>query len=96
MASPEQASHLLTSSELRTLVTQWLKEDIPSFDYGGSVVGEKQETAILYCKSKVKYEIYWGSPGYELIPLPSMVQRGYLLAVRSFLPFLMPSNAGET
>ncbi|KAJ1910529.1 nicotinate-nucleotide diphosphorylase (carboxylating) [Tieghemiomyces parasiticus] len=35
-----------------TMVTEWLKEDTPSFDYGGFVVGEKQETAVLLGKSK--------------------------------------------
>ncbi|KAJ1994462.1 nicotinate-nucleotide diphosphorylase (carboxylating) [Dimargaris cristalligena] len=34
-----------------TLVTEWLKEDTPSFDYGGFVVGEKEETAVLLGKS---------------------------------------------
>mmetsp|Transcript_26552 Transcript_26552/g.37376 ORF Transcript_26552/g.37376 Transcript_26552/m.37376 type:complete len:297 (-) Transcript_26552:44-934(-) len=32
-------------------VEDWLKEDVPSFDYGGFVVGNKPEEAILYCKS---------------------------------------------
>ena len=31
-------------------VEEWLKEDIPSFDYGGFVVGNKAEEAVLYCK----------------------------------------------
>lgn len=35
----------------RTKVTEWLQEDIPSFDYGGFVVGDKQDTATLYCKA---------------------------------------------
>jgi len=29
----------------------WLAEDVPAFDYGGLVVGEKIETAVLLCKS---------------------------------------------
>lgn len=29
---------------------QWLRDDCPSFDIGGFVVGEKEETAHLYCK----------------------------------------------
>ncbi|KAI3657856.1 hypothetical protein MP638_003174 [Amoeboaphelidium occidentale] len=32
-------------------VRQWLAEDIPSFDYGGYVVGENPVEAVLYCKS---------------------------------------------
>eukprot|EP00123_Amoebidium_parasiticum_P018238 comp24143_c1_seq1/m.43908 comp24143_c1_seq1/g.43908 ORF comp24143_c1_seq1/g.43908 comp24143_c1_seq1/m.43908 type:complete len:314 (-) comp24143_c1_seq1:273-1214(-) len=35
-----------------TTVTAWLQEDIPSFDYGGFVVGDKMETATLLCKAK--------------------------------------------
>lgn len=35
------------------LITEWLKEDIPSFDYGGCVVGDKQEKALLLGKAKV-------------------------------------------
>jgi len=33
------------------VVDTWLDEDIPSFDYGGYVVGEGMETAILFCKA---------------------------------------------
>jgi len=32
-------------------VRQWLREDIPSFDYGGAVVGDKPESMTLFCKS---------------------------------------------
>lgn len=35
----------------KTVVAGWLKEDCPSFDYGGFVVGDKQESAILYGKT---------------------------------------------
>ncbi|GAV54655.1 hypothetical protein ZYGR_0AN01230 [Zygosaccharomyces rouxii] len=31
-------------------VTNWLQEDVPSFDYGGFVVGSDQKTATLFCK----------------------------------------------
>ncbi len=31
-------------------VIQWLKDDCPSFDVGGFVVGDKVEVAYLYCK----------------------------------------------
>ena len=34
-------------------IMNWLKEDVPSFDYGGFVVGETPEVAILYGKSAV-------------------------------------------
>lgn len=34
----------------KTDVTNWLNEDIPSFDYGGFVVGGESKSATLYCK----------------------------------------------
>ena len=50
MAVP-QMKHLLPPIGVQEIVRSWLKEDIPSFDYGGLVVGEKAETAVLLCKS---------------------------------------------
>ena len=44
-------STLLNPVHLSTLVDQWLLEDTPSFDYGGFVVGSKQEEAVLLAKS---------------------------------------------
>ncbi|KAI8968992.1 Quinolinate phosphoribosyl transferase [Mycotypha africana] len=44
-------SHLLATN-YKTLITGYLEEDIPSFDYGGFVVGEKEQKAILYCKAE--------------------------------------------
>lgn len=41
----------LLPNNWKTFVQSWLEEDIPSFDYGGYVVGEKAETATLYCKA---------------------------------------------
>eukprot|EP01126_Amoeba_proteus_P044533 TRINITY_DN4951_c0_g2_i1.p1 TRINITY_DN4951_c0_g2~~TRINITY_DN4951_c0_g2_i1.p1 ORF type:complete len:267 (-),score=57.16 TRINITY_DN4951_c0_g2_i1:253-960(-) len=32
-------------------IDEWLEEDIPSFDYGGFVVGNKRERAEILCKS---------------------------------------------
>lgn len=32
-------------------VVRWIKEDCPKTDIGGFVVGDKQESATLYCKS---------------------------------------------
>ncbi|XP_006813518.1 nicotinate-nucleotide pyrophosphorylase [carboxylating]-like [Saccoglossus kowalevskii] len=46
-----QISHLIHPTNLKTLVRQWLNEDTPSFDYSGFVVGERQESAVLLCKS---------------------------------------------
>ena len=42
--------HLLPP-HYRSLVQDWLKEDIPSFDYAGYVVGDQKEKAVLLCKS---------------------------------------------
>ncbi|RKP26784.1 hypothetical protein SYNPS1DRAFT_27538 [Syncephalis pseudoplumigaleata] len=36
----------------RQLVTDWLREDAPSFDYGGFVVGTVPQVAVLYGKSR--------------------------------------------
>lgn len=43
---------LLHPVSLRQQVQQWLAEDTPNFDYGGFVVGEGEETAVLLCKSR--------------------------------------------
>ena len=43
-------SHLLPP-HYRQLVRSWLQEDIPSFDYGGFVVGNGRREAVLLCKS---------------------------------------------
>ena len=43
-------SHLLPP-HCKELVRSWLKEDVPSFDYGGVVVGDGPEEAALLCKS---------------------------------------------
>ncbi|KAJ3118451.1 hypothetical protein HDU96_001618 [Phlyctochytrium bullatum] len=44
-------AHLLPST-FSSLVSSWLAEDVPSFDYGGFVVGETDQVAILYGKAK--------------------------------------------
>ena len=36
-------AHLFPPGTLKTKVAEWLAEDIPSFDYGGAVVGDKPE-----------------------------------------------------
>lgn len=45
-------SCLIHPVSLHQHVQQWLAEDTPSFDYGGFVVGESEETAVLLCKSR--------------------------------------------
>ncbi|GAA5821624.1 hypothetical protein JCM3770_005704 [Rhodotorula araucariae] len=44
-------AHLLPPS-WKSVITAWLAEDTPSFDYGGFVVGETQEEATLWGKSE--------------------------------------------
>lgn len=46
--------HLLPGNYKR-LITEWLEEDCPSFDYGGFVVGESEGEARLLGKSKVSF-----------------------------------------
>lgn len=45
-------AHLLPPS-WKSQITAWLAEDTPSFDYGGYVVGEEPEEALLLGKSEV-------------------------------------------
>jgi hypothetical protein len=47
--------HLLPASYKR-LISEWLEEDCPSFDYGGFVVGESEAEAKLLGKSEVRSE----------------------------------------
>lgn len=35
----------------KSQITEWLREDTPSYDYGGFVVGNASRTATLFCKS---------------------------------------------
>ncbi|CAH1232070.1 QPRT [Branchiostoma lanceolatum] len=44
-------SHLIHPVTVKKMVRRWLEEDTPSFDYGGFVVGEREEAAVLLCKS---------------------------------------------
>ncbi|KAI9285881.1 Quinolinate phosphoribosyl transferase [Umbelopsis sp. AD052] len=44
-------AHLLPNG-YKAQIAQWLQEDTPSFDYGGYVVGESDQKAVLYCKAE--------------------------------------------
>ncbi|SCZ88740.1 BZ3500_MvSof-1268-A1-R1_Chr2-1g04605 [Microbotryum saponariae] len=44
-------AHLLPPS-WKSIISSWLAEDTPSFDYGGFVVGESEQEAILWGKSE--------------------------------------------
>jgi hypothetical protein len=46
-------AHLLTLGWDKRQILDWLKEDIPSFDYGGMIVGDKLSEAILYCRAVI-------------------------------------------
>jgi nicotinate-nucleotide pyrophosphorylase (carboxylating) len=50
MESP--SLEMLLPTNWKQQVSQWLAEDTPSFDYGGFVVGNTPQEALLYCKSK--------------------------------------------
>lgn len=45
------AAAMLPPSDVRATVRAWLKEDAPSFDFGGGVVGERRVRAALIMKS---------------------------------------------
>lgn len=51
MATRPDFCHLLHPVTLKKLARDWLQEDTPGFDYGGFVVGEREELAVLLCKS---------------------------------------------
>jgi len=57
-------ANLLDISWNKSILWDWLKEDIPSFDYGGFVVGSKPEQAILFGKSE---GVLAGCPFFEEI-----------------------------
>ena len=44
-------AHLLPPTVYTRQVGLWLEEDCPSFDYGGFVVGDTLQSALLLCKS---------------------------------------------
>lgn len=52
--------HLLPTSYKR-LISEWLEEDCPSFDYGGFVVGESEGEAKLLGKSEVRLPSFFFS-----------------------------------
>lgn len=47
----EYANLLPTSGNWKSEITNYLSEDVPSFDFGGFVVGSKPETGSLYLKA---------------------------------------------
>ena len=57
-------SHILHPVTLQHYAREWLKEDTPNFDYGGFVVGENEESAVLLMKSE---GILAGKPFFDAI-----------------------------
>lgn len=55
---------ILPTATLNDLVHTWLSEDLPSFDYGGTVVGDREEKALLLCKSP---GVLAGCPFFEAV-----------------------------
>lgn len=49
--NPKNLHHILSPANIEDLVRGWIKEDIPSFDYAGIVVGDKIEEAAIIAKS---------------------------------------------
>lgn len=47
---PEFQNLLPANGQWKQDVTNWLQEDVPSFDYGGYVVGSAKKNATLLCK----------------------------------------------
>lgn len=56
--------HILNPVTVQHYAREWLKEDTPNFDYGGFVVGEKEEKAVLLMKSE---GILAGRPFFDAI-----------------------------
>ena len=48
--------HILHPVTLAHMAREWLKEDTPNFDYGGFVVGEREESAVLLMKSQGSWQ----------------------------------------
>ena len=48
------AANLLPPTGYKRMVSAWLEEDAPSFDYGGFVVGDGMAEARLLGKSEVR------------------------------------------
>lgn len=57
-------SALLPQNQIDTIVTQWIHDDMPSFDVGGLVVGGIERQAILWLKSP---GVVAGKPFFESV-----------------------------
>lgn len=63
MQNGVELAHVFPPGTLQAKIEEWLAEDIPSFDYGGAVVGDKAEEVNI---NKVEKKIlFWGEGGEE-------------------------------
>ena len=56
---------LLLPPTYKQMVSDWLAEDTPSFDYGGFVVGENVKEARLLGKSQVRAPVLSATVGQD-------------------------------
>jgi nicotinate-nucleotide pyrophosphorylase (carboxylating) len=63
--APSLFSSLLLSTNLKSLISTYLEEDVPSFDIGGYVVGDEERESFLYCKEASKSIILAGIPFFD-------------------------------
>ena len=56
--------HHLLPPTYKRMVSAWLEEDCPSFDYGGFVVGEEVKEARLLGKSPVGFSFPFAFGGF--------------------------------
>ncbi|KAL2816819.1 Quinolinate phosphoribosyl transferase [Aspergillus cavernicola] len=88
--------HLLPATYKR-LISEWLEEDCPSFDYGGFVVGESEGEAWLFGKSEgiiagvpffdevfsqLGCSVHWHTPEGHPLPPSSSTQKTHCATVR--------------
>ena len=58
------ADSLLPQHKIDQLITSWLDEDIPNFDFGGALISNKPSQGYLYMKSE---GVFCGAPFIDAI-----------------------------
>jgi len=88
--------HLLPPS-WEDKIVEWIHEDIPSFDYGGFVVGKKPELAFLFAKSE---GVLSGVPFFQKVfsklgcEVEWLFQEGSLITLESKTPVVVAKVRG--
>ncbi len=82
-------SHLLTLQWDSSLITSWLSEDIPSFDYGGLVVGNR---SLISSKSSLLIKQDATIFGRALTILFQAINKKLQFSTVSALPLYIQSN----